>query len=377
MADDPTIPPARPPGPALHVKSYEDPVVRRRPNRAVAWFRGWADENLSRENVGAGVRTLLWVAPLTALIWVWAERQQLQPGDAVLPIAVVSNDPTKAVRIIRPADGNVVVKLRGPKAALDEAIKKFNPLTGNRPAEILLDRTTSTGEQTIRALRIKDDKRLADAGIDVVSVEPEEIRIYVDQIVSKKFRVEVADPRRFGTPPVFDPPEVTVSGPERVLGNPATLLRLEADVAARLNGLPPSDREVVLKDVKLALAGADGKNITLAPPAVTARVIPVATKDTVLTSVRLFAAGTIEIINANEFAFDPPNLLGVTVSGPADAIEKLDPQNAPFAYVQVQGVASTAGTAGGEGEAPFELQLPPGVVSKDPRKTVRVTVKPR
>ena len=228
------------------------------------------------------------------------------------------------------------------------------------------------------ALRIRDDKRLTEAGITVEAVEPENIRIFVDQIVTKKFRVEAADPRRFGTPPVFEPAEVTVSGPERVLGNPANALRLEADVAAaQRNGAPPTDREVVLRNVKLTLVGADETNIAISPPTVTATVTPVAPRELVLNTVRLFPAGPAEIINSNEVTIVPATLTGVRVSGPAEAIEKLEAAQAQsqapwFAYVQVQSIPSP-----GEGDAPFELQLPPGVVSKEERKTVRVTLKPR
>jgi hypothetical protein len=175
MADAETKTTERKPGPALHVADDDvTPVIRRRrPNRVVAWFRGYADEHLSREQVGAGLQTLLWVAPLTVLIWIYAERQQqdVRPG-VVLPLAVVSGNPTKVVRLTSPSDGNLVVTLRGPRGAIDEALKRFNPLTGNRPVEIQLDRTSGLGEQRVRAFRIGEDKRLADAGITVDAVEP-------------------------------------------------------------------------------------------------------------------------------------------------------------------------------------------------------------
>ena len=377
MADPLTKPPARKAaGPALHV-DYEAPLVRRRrPNRLVAFLRGWADEHLSREQVGAGLRTLLWVAPLTVLIWIYAERQQLQTAEGVtLPIAVISGDHTKVVRVIRPADGNVVVKLRGPKAAMDEAIRRFNPLTGNRPAEILLDRTTSTGEQTIRALRIKDDKRLAEAGIIVDEVAPEEIRIYVDQIVTKKFPVQVADPQRFGSnQPVFTPPEVTVSGPERVMMNPANNLRLEADVAAKLNALPASDRgEVELKDVKLSLVGTDEKNITLSQPTVTAKVVPVARKTVDLPLVRLWVNAPALTTNGNTIEM-PDTLSNVKVSGPADVIDKLLASDPPALPVSLPPSVISAGS----GDAPIEYRLlPEGVVWEHTQKTVSVKLTPK
>ena len=376
MPDPETKPAARKTGPSLLVEDDGPPLARRRrPNRVVAWLHGWADEHLSREQVGAAGRTLLWVAPLTALIWVYAERQQLQTAENVtLPIAVVPADKTKVVLLLRPEDGNVVVKLRGPKAALDEAIKRFDPRTNPR-AEILLERGTSTGEHTLRAVRIKDDKRLAEAGIIVDDVAPEEIRVYVDQIVTKTLPVQVAAAQQpqFGTP-VFTPAEVTVSGPERVLGSTTSALRVEADVAGKFAGQRPPEGEAVVKDVKLALAGADATNVTFSHPTVTAKVFPVAMKEAVLTNVRLWPAGPANILNGHDIVIDP-SLPDVRVSGPADVIEKLTAPNAdaPLAYVQVHTLTTNV-----EGEVPIDLQLPPGVVvAKDQRMTVRVTLKAR
>src|SRR4051812_27900483 len=62
---------------------------RRTPNRFVAWFAGWSHEYFTTERIGAFFKTLLWVAPLTILIWIYAERQQqYKQNDVSIPIEV-------------------------------------------------------------------------------------------------------------------------------------------------------------------------------------------------------------------------------------------------------------------------------------------------
>src|SRR5262249_40168890 len=69
----------------------------------------------SRENVGNFFKTLAWVAPLTILIWVYAEREQVTTDQPVtIPVAMKDANPNRVVRLLN-ADNNITAALTGPR----------------------------------------------------------------------------------------------------------------------------------------------------------------------------------------------------------------------------------------------------------------------
>src|SRR5215213_10121517 len=77
----------------------------------------------TRENLVNFARTMAWVVPLTILIWIYAEREQVAtaPG-RVIPIDVKTSAPNRIVKLISPADKNIVADLAGPRAQLDDVL---------------------------------------------------------------------------------------------------------------------------------------------------------------------------------------------------------------------------------------------------------------
>src|SRR5438094_8803624 len=66
------------------------------------------------------LRTFLWVAPLTVLIWVYAEREQVtELNDVRVPIEVRSDNPSERIAAIVGDERTVAVDLSGPRANLD------------------------------------------------------------------------------------------------------------------------------------------------------------------------------------------------------------------------------------------------------------------
>ena len=65
-------------------------------------LRRWSGRMFTLENLSSGLKTFMWVAPLTILIWVYAEREQVVQKEVTLPIAVKSTDP-KLIVSLRPA----------------------------------------------------------------------------------------------------------------------------------------------------------------------------------------------------------------------------------------------------------------------------------
>src|SRR6185369_2773431 len=89
-------------------------------------------QNFTRENVISNAKTLAWVIPLTLLIWIWAEREQVATTkDEPVPFELVNNDGERSVTLKPPQDRNVILELQGPYARLQDVLNKLRG--GNMP----------------------------------------------------------------------------------------------------------------------------------------------------------------------------------------------------------------------------------------------------
>src|SRR6059058_717573 len=94
------------------------------------WRRNFA--NVTREQVISNLKTLAWVVPLTLLIWIYAEREQVASmKDVAVPFDLVSIDPNVSVSLSRTQDKNLLLELQGPQARLQDVLtalqRGFNP----------------------------------------------------------------------------------------------------------------------------------------------------------------------------------------------------------------------------------------------------------
>src|SRR6266550_1275429 len=71
-------------------------------------------------------KTLAWVAPLTVLIWIYAEREQSVPYSGVsFPIELRTTDSNRLVTLRDPSDHNVVATLLGPRTAVERVMREL------------------------------------------------------------------------------------------------------------------------------------------------------------------------------------------------------------------------------------------------------------
>src|SRR6478735_8471482 len=67
----------------------------------------------TRENVISHLKTLAWVVPLTLLIWIYAEREQVDtPEDVAVPFELFSVDRGRVVSLPAPQDKNLILTLQ-------------------------------------------------------------------------------------------------------------------------------------------------------------------------------------------------------------------------------------------------------------------------
>src|SRR5947208_12416100 len=107
-----------------------------RSNAVVDFANAWRDSatsywrrnfgNITREQIISNLKTLAWVVPLTLLIWIYAEREQVATTkDVAVPFELVSVDPNVAVTLNRAQDKNLILELQGPQARLQDVLTKL------------------------------------------------------------------------------------------------------------------------------------------------------------------------------------------------------------------------------------------------------------
>jgi hypothetical protein len=185
----------------------------------------------SRERLLDFARTLMWVAPLTVLIWVYAEREQIATvSDVSLQVTAHTNGPRQVATITKPADRLIVVTLEGPRVRLDSLRDQLS--AGGLASQLTIEMppdgpvgpvTRGTADELNKVALFRS------AGVKVTSASPPQITIAVDQLVTRDL-VVTADPTaaNFDSIPIFDPPVVRVTGPQSVLERYS-----EVDVAGR------------------------------------------------------------------------------------------------------------------------------------------------
>ena len=337
---------------------YEHPTTRR-----AAW----------RDKLNEGFRTFLWVAPLTALIWIYAERAQIAPLEVRVPVKVVSTSPDRVVTMVAPTDGYVTLDLRAPRAGLDAVRERLS--TNARPIEVTIPDDIAPGfEGDISVTdRIERNPIFTEWAVDVERSFPS-VRIRVEKKASRVLRIERKPEDSSFANVTFDPPTVRIEGPQSYID------KIKPDQAAytdleKLRGYAPGTHEA-----QVSVLDFDHVNVTKEPKRVTATVeIRSGDKET------LGAVGIWTLLPATSLKALPaiaptsPTLPNVEVSGPPAQIARLRPPNPEFvAKVRVaidqNDLLQTRFTKRVSAE---DYVLPPGVTVVNPGREITFTVEPR
>src|SRR5215212_140401 len=166
--------------------SYQPRKIARswRDDAATNWQRFAA--RFTRENVISNLKTLAWVVPLTLLIWIYAEREQVATTkDVAVPFDMVSLDPNVAIRVRSPSDQNLILELQGPQARLQEVLSKLRG--GLLPQGLKIEVPTTlekNREHGLDALSlVRNQKIFVDNGVTVLGCQPARLDVIVDSLV--------------------------------------------------------------------------------------------------------------------------------------------------------------------------------------------------
>jgi YbbR domain-containing protein len=165
----------------------------------------------SRMRLGALRLTAL---ALAVLLWLWVtiERRGERPAEKIVD-ATVTYNPPPGMMILDP-QGTVRVRLRGS----ERAIRRVNPF------QIDVQVVVRANREGPVEVQLQPEDVMMPEDVEVVSIEPNVLRLHVDQEVRRLLPVEVplvgepaAGAQLAGRPRVA-PAEVLVTGPRKVVG---------------------------------------------------------------------------------------------------------------------------------------------------------------
>lgn len=289
---------------------------------------------LSRRSLVEFARTMVWVAPLTILIWVYAEREQIATvTDVPIQIQAHANSPRQVASIAKPSDKSVVLTLEGPRVRLDSLRDQLS--AGGVAALLTIELSTdaSTGPVTRgTADELNKLQIFRSNGVKVTSASPAQITIFVDEVVTREL-VVTADlsAANFADTPTFDPPTVRLTGPKSVVDryadvDPAGRSVIRADLSVIAETRTPGEHtrnEVMLIRPTLLAEATDPTQFTLVPDRVRSSFrIRQADVSFVIPAMPVFPLAAPTFLDEYRAVYEP-TVANITVLGPPDLIAAL------------------------------------------------------
>ncbi|MDB5356444.1 MAG: hypothetical protein JWN24_2897 [Phycisphaerales bacterium] len=321
------------------------------------------------------------MAPLTVLIWVYAEREQTDSKVSVtLRIEVKNTDPGYLIQL-RDTDGHVHpslpvhVDLSGPHARVEEVRQKLE--TAGTAVAVDVDTKVGLGIHSISLGMLSNDPLFVKSGVTVAAPIPREVEVSIDKMIQRDVEVKI-DPKVTNVEATFEPRKVRVSGSEAVLRNPALVAYAQIP-----DQKEPGSRDISGVDVVLQPIG--DSHVTISPPTVMAKV---EVKDPdVVGTVNAMPVWAVYPPGAVWDKFKPEfeqTIAGVQVRGPAEKISRVndaDFEFKPKAYLNLSTAVPAVGAAPAAGQrytAQLEIVFPSNsglrVSPDDTHKTISFTL---
>ena len=319
-----TSPPATP---AVDAKGRPVSFAPRRPSAFAAWRRRFR-QRFPNERLRELGTTLALVAPLTVLIWVWAEREEIptSPEHKQFYVTLRSSDPGKMLSITDAPGGRISVDLTGPRAGIDQLNEAIDKDQSKVNLTLDVDELHEVGGPYEVALAPLIDKQkfLTDLGLTVGRTAPEKVHVLVDRQVERELAVKL--------PPelvalvqsaTIEPAAVHVRGPERILsrleGEGALKAELDLTVTNSISTARPGE-QVSLEKINLKPLPDDSLKFDA----------PIASKVTLQVSseeqgeIPLMAVYVAQPAALNvRVHIDPPTLTKVKIVGRGDVLKRL------------------------------------------------------
>jgi hypothetical protein len=330
----------------------QDPLERPRPavraKRSLATrlgqsIRAWVRNTFEKEQLIAGLKSLAWVAPMTVIIWVYAEREQTSKQPVQFRIEPRNNDKDRLVEILGPgADGKlsaiftVRADLAGPNKGVEQEKEK---LEGGGGLQIEIPESLGPGDHQIPlASLLVNDPTFEKEGLTPSGILPAQVTVHIDEIRQDDATVVARSTvTNLDGPPRFTPATIAVVGPKTALDAARHDGRLVAYAE-----LPPltDPGQKTISNVPITVPIND-PHIRLSTSAVSALVtVKDPTVEGTLQGVPILAAYPPgDLWDKNKATYET-TLSDLKVNGPADIIEdvkKPDSMNKPKVFLDLSG----------------------------------------
>jgi hypothetical protein len=282
------------------------------------------------------LKNLLWVVPLTLLIWIYAEREQTVtlPTEPV-SIDVRTNDHNRIVNLRLPQDKNIIVELSGPRARIDRVRELLQPNPEGAAVQIYVDPQIGLGPQQLLTIsQINNLPVFKNNGITVKSAQPPYLSVDIDEydkrMVPLRIPPELAGMLSDQTR--FVPDMVEIRAPKQAIekAEANNQLFVYPDLPKR-DELKTRTGAVTLENVPVYWPdfAPDGHPLTsrrehanYSPQTVSAKLdIKQRDLEYVIPSVPIFKETPNGFENGYTVVIDPPTFSNVTVTGPAEQID--------------------------------------------------------
>ena len=222
---------------------------------------------VTKENIAGFLWTLAWTIPITVFIWVYAE-SELTDKDTGQSIHVVvqSSDASKVVTLLEPTEGMITCDLSGPRANLDQF--KQSLADPEKPIRILLDTRNMSDQTTISTLEnLANNEAFRQAGVTISNCLPPIMSVSVDTLGQASLPVRMPPlPANVSALNVsFDPPNVTVTGPSKVVGRMTEVVADLSSIQDMTHSGPKKGNVALISDANVKFSPSQVKVSFLIP----------------------------------------------------------------------------------------------------------------
>ena len=309
MAEEPTTPPSPPPHKHRLPLGYYA-------NWAAAEARRFRRE-LTRENLQAFLKTMAWVAPLTLLIWVYAEREETDTAHGIeVHLDLSSRQGDKIITMVYPSDHGFMVDVSGPHNKVEEF---QNMITRDLKAQLYVPANTTQLSHLPVIPLLQDDPLFKEEGLSITSCAPEYMDVSVDVQQTLDLPVKVP-PNLSNVQVTFNPPTVKVSGPSRALANLQPAGAVLADISSDITKGPGSYSDPAVQ----LIPPSQDSQVTMTPSTVQAS-ITVKESDVTVSLPPVPVLLLIDQHLLTQYNITPDlNVHDVKLVGPQEGIDKID-----------------------------------------------------
>ena len=207
----------------------------------------------SRQRTTEILKTLVIVVPLTLLIWVYAERAQTVYDTVDFAPKVSVNEPGLVAELESATNMAVSIQLdlNGPHTQIESLKSEISQrLMRDKLALALPSALSHPGKQNVDvANAFNSDPLFANSGVTIIKATPSYVTVNVNRLKPTDLVVKLPTDGLYPLQNVtFDPPRITVTGPEPV-------------VLREYPGANDQSVTVDLRDQSAALAGTGTKTI--------------------------------------------------------------------------------------------------------------------